>query len=180
MFHTVNLPLDGGIFALYFFQAFLRIQPDTGANANQPLICIVLPQNQAVLTARSHHAVRLLGTAGHEIIDQRANIPIGAIQNHRRFSLELERGIDAGDQTLCTRFFIAGGAVKLTGAVQTVNLLGFQRRTQLQRVNAVVLNGIRRTHDLRMLQALDGVQHIQLYIFRHGGGEALNVHFFRV
>ena len=51
-------------------------QPDRG----QPLVGIVGPQGQPVFGARGEHPVGLAGAAGHQIVDQHADIGVGAVE----------------------------------------------------------------------------------------------------
>ena len=48
------------------------------------------------------------------------------------------------------------------------------------RVHAVVLNGVGGAHHLGVLQTGNGVDKRQLHILRQGGGQPLQVHFFRL
>ena len=48
------------------------------------------------------------------------------------------------------------------------------------RIHAVVLDRVRRAHDLHMLQSHNGAQKRQLHLLRQGGGHALQVVFIRV
>ena len=59
------------------------------------------------------HPVRLLGSLGHEIIDQHPDVGLIAAQDQRRPALDLSRGVDPGDKPLSGRFLITRRAVKL-------------------------------------------------------------------
>ena len=89
--------------------------------------------------------------------------------------MELQRGVDARHEALHCRLLVAGGAVELSRAVQTGNGAYLQSGGQGQGVDAVVLDGVGGAHDDGVLQTGDGVEHLQLHLLRHGGGEALHV-----
>ena len=152
---TVNFLLDGFVLFPYLFAAFGRIQTDTDTDRDETLVRVVLPQQQAVFRARGHHAVRFVRAARDQIVNQRADVAVRAVEHERLLALDLERGVDACHKTLRGRLFIAGRAAELACAVQTGDLFGLERRTQLERINAVVLDGVGRAHDLRVLQPLD-------------------------
>ena len=54
-------------------------------------------------------------------------------------------------------------------------MLVFKRRVERGRVDAVIFDGVGREHHLRVLKALDRVQHFKLHLLGHGRGKALNV-----
>ena len=57
-------------------------------------------------------------------------------------------------------------------------MLVFKRRVERGRVDAVIFDGVGRAHHLRVLKALDRVQHFDLHLLGHGRRKALNVEFF--
>ena len=59
-------------------------------------------------------------------------------------------------------------------------MLVFKRRVERGRVDAVIFDGVGRAHHLRVLKALDRVQHFDLHLLGHGRGKTLNVKFLRV
>ena len=64
--------------------------------------------------------------------------------------------------------------------IEALNGLALQGGKQDGGVDAVVLNGISRAHQLGMLQPRDGVQQFLLHLLRQAGGEALEIQLFRV
>ena len=68
----------------------------------------------------------------------------------------------------------------MTGAVQPLYSLCFQCRAQHGGINAVILNRIGNAHHFGMLKTGQGMQHGELHIGGHGGGEALQIHFLGV
>ncbi len=87
------------------------------ADSTQPDVGVVLTVIQPVFRTRGHHAVRLVGALGHKVVYERADIPLVAPDDHGLFTLELKRGVDAGNKPLNGCFLVARGAVELTGAV---------------------------------------------------------------
>ena len=57
-------------------------------------------------------------------------------------------------QTLCSRFFVTGGAVNLAREEQTVDEFALQGWLQVTRVEEIVLNSVARANDFRILHAL--------------------------
>ena len=78
------------------------------------------------------------------------------------------------------RLLIPGAAVKLARAVKAGDIQKFQRGVQLERIAAIVFDGIRRAHHLDMLQPGNGAQKTQLHIHRQGRGQALEIHLLRL
>ena len=81
----------------------------------QPLIGVVGAQDQPVLGARGEHPVGLAGAAGDEIVDQYADIGVGAVEHERLRPRRRERRVEPGDQPLRRRLLVAGRAVDLAG-----------------------------------------------------------------
>jgi hypothetical protein len=86
-------------------------------------IGIVFAQLQAELGPAGEHAVRLSHALGHQVVHQHAQISLIACRCPGGFAPALQRGVDAGKQTLGCRLFIPGGAVDLTRKKQAVDLL---------------------------------------------------------
>ena len=145
------------------------------ADVCETLVGVVLSVEQAVLAARCHDAVRLLGALGDKIVDERADVAIRAAKNERFFALQLERGIHACHEPLHGGFLVAGGAVELPGTVETGDLLALERGAQLRGINAVVLDGVGAALHLGVFQSRNGADNLDLHILRQGGGETLNV-----
>ena len=168
------------VFFLHGGKARVRHQPDPVADGAQALVGVILPVQQAVLRAGGHDAVRLVRALGHEVVHERADVPVRAAEDHRRAPEQLERCVHARNKALHRRLLIAGRAVELPRAVEAGHFLGFQRRQQLRRVDAVILDRIGAAGHLRVLEPRQRVQHRDLHILRQGGGEALNVELLRI
>ena len=149
-----------------------QLVPDGG----QSLVGVVLAQQQAVFRAAGHHAVGVGAALGDQVVDQGADIAGSAVEDERFLALHPARGIDAGNQALGRRFLVAGGSVKLSGAVQARYLDKFERGFQVERVDAVVLDGVGVAHDLHPLKTDNRAVERELHILRQRGGKPLQVH----
>ena len=58
-------------------------EPEPAAERHQALVGVVLAQQQAVLGARGHHAVGLVGALGDEVVDEHAGVGLVAAQEQR-------------------------------------------------------------------------------------------------
>ena len=114
---------------------------------------------------------------GDQIVNQRADVGLGARENDGILSFCTARSVDARHKPLRGCFLVAGGAVELTRTVKSANRLEFQRGEHLQRISAVVFNGVGVPHDLSVFKAVKRAQHLVLHVGRQRGGKALNVHF---
>ena len=174
------LGVHQAVFFLHGGKAFVRYQPDPVADGAQALVGVVLPVQQAVLRTGGHDAVRFVRALGHEVVHERADVPVRAAEDHGLPPQQLQRRVHACDEALHGRLLIAGRAVELPRAVETGHLLGLERRQQLRRIHAVILDRVGAAGHLRVLEPRQCVQHRDLHILRQGGGEALNIELFRV
>ena len=168
------------VFFLHGGKARVRYQSDAVADGAQALVGVVLPVQQAVFRAGGHDAVRFVRALGHEIVHERADVSVRAAEDHGLPAQQLQRRVHARDEALHGRLLIAGRAVELPCAVETGHLLGLERRQQLCRIHAVILDRVGAAGHLRVIEPGQRVQHRDLHILRQGGGEALNVELFRV
>ena len=163
----LQLRVHGGVLRLHGRVALIAHQSQGVAVLCKPLVGVVLAQYQPVLAPGGHHAVRLVGAASDQVVYQRADVRLAAAQHERLAPLELQRGVHAGHEALDSRLLIAARAVELTGAVEAGDVLELQRGAQRERVDAVVLNSVGAARHLRVLQAGDGVQHLDLHVLGH-------------
>ena len=177
MLQAVELLFHRGIFCLHSGQRLIWNKADFVSDVAQALVCVILPVEQAILAARGHHAVGFVGALGHQVVNQCPDVPVLAVQDEGTLPLEFPRRVHTGDKALYRRLLIAGGAVELSRSVEARDLFRFQRRIKLRRVDAVVFDGIGRAGHLRVFQPRHRVQHLQLYLLRHGRGEALDIEF---
>ena len=150
------------------------------ADGHQALVGVVLPVQKPVFRARGHDAVGLVRALGDQIVDERADIAVRPLQDHRRLALELQRRVDARHEALHRGLLIARRAVELPRAVEAGDLFALERRQKLGRVDAGIFDGVGRAHHLRMLEPRDRVQHVELHILRQAGRQTLDVHLVRV
>src|SRR3546814_9547393 len=99
------------------------------------------------------HAIGLGDPAGHEIVDQHADVGLGAV-DHESGGLPLaawstgsQGRVDPGNQPLGSGLFIARGPVNLAGEEQARQALGLQRGPELTRIDVVVLDGVARSEE---------------------------------
>ena len=145
------------------------------ADGRQPPVGVVLPQHQAVLAAGGHDAVGLLGALGDEVVDEGADVALGALEDEVPLAPELPRGVDPRREALDGGLLIAGGAVELPRPVEAGDLPVLQGGLQSLGVDAVILDGVGGPGHLRPPQARDAVEHVPLDILGKGRGEPLDV-----
>ena len=138
-------------------------------------IGIVLAQEQTILTTARQHAIRLVRALDHEIVNEHADVRFVAPQHQRLAPAQRQTRVDASDEPLRRRFFIARGAVDLSCAIKSAHALRLQAWTQLLGIDQIVLNGVRRAHDLARFQAWQRVDHLQLHIHRQAGRKSLHI-----
>ena len=115
-------------------------------------------RRQPVFGAGGEHAVGLGHAAGHQVVDQHADIGLrrGRAATASRPPARA-RGVEPGDQPLGGRLLIAGRAVDLAGEdTGPGSALGLQRRVELARVDVVVFDRVAGPHHPRVLEARDG------------------------
>ena len=71
-----DLLLHSRVFFLHSPETFLRNKADFIAPLRQPLVGIVLPEQEAVLAAGGHDTVRLIGALGHQVVDEGADVTL--------------------------------------------------------------------------------------------------------
>ena len=113
----------------------------------------------------------------HQIVDQHADITLGAIDDQRFLSLKLPCRVDPCHQALSRRFLISGASVELTAAKKSFDLAEFQGWSKLPGVDTVVFNGIGVPHDLHMLKPRNRPVHGVLDVLGKRTGHAADIHF---
>ena len=174
---TLDLLLYGCILFFHSLQALFGNEADLIAPLRQTLVGVVLTQQKAVFAAGSHNTVGLIGTLGHQVINQSSDVALTAGENKITFTPQLTGGVDASNKTLHGSLLITGGTVELAGTVKAGDLLGLQCGVKGKRIDAVVFDGVGRTGHHSPAQAGDAVEHPNLDLFRHGGRKTLNVQF---
>ena len=167
--------LHNTLFFLKFFIQSIRHQAQPVAGFHEPLIRIVLAQQEPVFRPRGKHPVRLPGILRDEIVDQHADIGLRAIQDQRRVPLDLKGRIDPGHESLGRSLFISRSPVDLPGMIQTLHVFGFEGLMELVRRKVVVFDGIPWLQHGGTFQAGDGLQHGRLHVHRQAGRDAVGV-----
>ena len=72
-------------------------------------------------------------------------------------------------------FFVAAGAVDLSGEKEPLDLLCLERAIQFRGIDRVVFDGVSRTHDLALLQPCNGLHHCDLHIARQRRAHAVEI-----
>ena len=110
-----------------------------------------------------------------QVIDQYADIGLGAARVPGVFFLHLQGGVDACQQALRPGLFITGGAVDLAGEEQALNELRLQCRPQVSRVEKVVFDSVTRPGDVSVFKPLDAAHQFMLHVERQAGGNAVGI-----
>ena len=127
--------------------------PISRPSVGETQIRVVFAQRQAILGAAGEHAIRLRRAARDQIVDQHADIGLAALRAPRLALGAGERRIDAGEQTLRRRLFVARGAVDLAGEKQAADELALQARLQTPGIEEIVFDGVAGARDVRALEA---------------------------
>jgi hypothetical protein len=92
------------------------------------------PKQQTVLGARGEHAVRLCRAAGHQVVDQHANVGLVPPEHKGRLPItSRERRVEAGDEAKARRLLVAGGADDLPRQIEAAARLGVVRQPHARR-----------------------------------------------
>ncbi len=149
-------------------------RPSAAPGFGQPHVGIVFAQLQPVFGAAGEHAIGLGDAARDEVIDQHAEVGLVPPRTPGILALHLQAGVDARQQPLCRRLFVAGGAVDLAGEKQAADRLGFERGFQVARIVVIVFDGVAGTQDVRVFQpgnrAHDGELHVERQRSRNAVG----------
>ena len=138
-------------------------------------IGIVLPEKNTILGTGSEHAVRLIYALINKVINENTNIGLVTTKDKRFLFHEEQMGIHTSNDTLCGGFFIAGGTIHLPCQEEVVHHFGAERMMQVLRIKVVVLDGIGRLEEDRVLQTFDGMDGIHLDLQRERGRETLQI-----
>ena len=112
-----DLPLHGGVFLLHLPQPLPGYQADAVSHGAQAAVGVVLPQQQPVFRPAGHHAIRLLGALGHQVVDEGADVAFAALQDQRLPAQQFQRRVDPGHKALDRRLLVPGRTVELPGTV---------------------------------------------------------------
>ena len=116
-----------------------------------------------MLGARREHAIRLEAAARGEIVHERTDIAVAALEGDSVVSSRTPAArVEPGDESLRGRLLVPGRAVDLPGEEQPRDSLRLQRRVELSRLDEVVLDRVARPQNLGVLEAGQGVHQIRL------------------
>src|ERR1043166_7243618 len=150
-------------------------KPEFPAVALEPVVRIVVTQRQTILSARGEDPVRFVNALLDQILDEHSDIRFLPPQPQRLTLLCIERRVNSRQQSLASRFFITGGAVDLTSMKQPRHTSRLKIRTQLARINEVVLDRVTRTDDAGLLESRDHPDQILLHFRRKRGRKSVEV-----
>src|SRR5215831_19091121 len=85
------------------------------------------------------------------------------------------RSVCTRDEPLCGSFFVPGRAVDLSRQKKSRYALGLKLASELSRLDEVVLDGVPRTDEDRILEARQRMDEIGLYVARQRHGKAVDV-----
>ena len=161
--------------AAHRIEPFRRYTAERATVFGQAHVGVVLAQMQAIFGARGEHAVGLDGAVADQVVDQHADVRLVATRCPRLVAAYRSGCVEAGDQALCGRFLVAGGAVDLAGEVEPGHRFGFQRRLEAAWIEIVVLDRIARARDVRFFETADRAHQIELHVERQRGRDAVRI-----
>ena len=142
----------------------------------QPLVRVVGAQPQTVLGPAGEHAVGLGDAASDQVVNHHPDVGLGPVEPEvGPAAAGQQGGVESGEQALGRRFFVAGGAVDLTGQEQPGDPARLQAAVEGARVDVVVLDRIARLQHDRPLEPRDLPQHRRLDRAGQGGRDAVGV-----
>src|SRR5690606_13080618 len=112
-----------------------------------------------------------------QVVDQHTDIGFRPRQYNLMTVVYSLVGINSGNQTLATSFFIARSAVYLSSKKQVLYEVGFQCKVQLQRRKVVVFDGVARAEHFGVFKARDELECPLLDVFRKGRRKAVYIDF---
>ena len=136
---------------------------------------IVHAEQNAVFGTRSKHAVRLVHTFGHQVVNQNTDVSFVASQRERFAAVAIDMCIDAGYDALSSCFFVSGSTIYLSGKEQVAHLFRLERVLELCGVEVIVFDGIARTVDNQVTESRNLFQRCNLNIHRQGRRETVEI-----
>ena len=146
----------------------------------QTEIRVVLAQRQTIFGPTGKHAIRLGDTAGHQIVDQNAEIGLVTTRAPDILAAGLTGGINSGQQALRSGFFITRGAIYLARKKQTIDGACFKRILEPARIVVVVLDGVTGTQDVAVFHAANRAHDRQLNIEGQGCRYSVRIDLVRI
>ena len=161
------------------FPPLLVDEARTAADRRQTEIRVVDAEQQAVLRSRGEHSIRLEAAFRDQVVDENSDVRLVARELESIATQHTTRGVDAGDETLRRRFFVARRSVDLSREKQSLDTFRLEVSVQLGRLNEVVLHGVARAEQHRVLESRQRVHQIRLNVARQRHREAIHVDFTR-
>ena len=114
-------------------------------------------------------------TLRDKVVDEDANVRLGATNDKVRLVGQLRRAIYAGDDSLTGGLLVASGAIDLSGQEQVAHTFRFERGSKLTRIDIVVLDTIAVLQQLDVLQAAYLTKELLLVLARQRARHALRI-----
>jgi hypothetical protein len=86
VFQPVDFPVHGLVFLKNFPVALVRDEADPVPDVGKAEVGVVLPVQKPVLGAGRHDAVRFVRALCHQVVDERADVPLVPADDHGLFS----------------------------------------------------------------------------------------------
>ena len=176
--HLAHCPHNRGLCAHALFKRRkLRCVDESPRSAEygEPFVGVVCAQEQAMLGARSKHAVGLARRAGDEVVEHHTGVGGVASETNALKAARASGRVEAGEKSLRSRLLVATGAVDLTCEKKPWNALGFGGRIDLMRPDHVVLDGVTELLNLSVLKAAQTAHERKLHIGRKRCGDAVEI-----
>ncbi len=147
------------------------------AKGSEAEVGVVGAEVEAVFGPAGEHAVGFGGDAGDEIIEHDTDVGLIAAEANGLLVSGVAGGIQPGDESLPGGFFVAAGAVDLTGEEEAGDGLGHAGGVDLMGANHVVFDGVTMLDNFCMGTAGHETDELLLDFEREGSGDAVGVDF---
>ena len=152
-------------------------EADFAGERGEADVGVVVAEQEAMLGAGGEHSVGVVDAFGGEVVDHDADEAGGAGEVDGGLFLGLAGGVDAGDDALSGGFFVAAGAVNLSGEEEAGEVLAHEVRRELEGVGHVVFDGVAGAEHLHVFQSDYRAEELDLDGGGEGGGDSLDVDF---
>ena len=150
------------------------------AGLGEAQLRVVLPETQSILGPAREHPVRFARPERGEVVGEDPDVRLVAPGGPRLAPGHPPRRVEARDEPLGGRLLVPGRAVDLAREEEAVHRARLERRAEIPGVEVVVLDGVARPGDDRVLEALDRAHQLVLDIERQARRDAVRVHLRRV
>ena len=153
-------------FCRYSFHAVVQIcHAHFFRQRRQAHVGIVLAQQNPKFRTARKHPIRLVRAFRHQVVNQNANVRIGAFEDKRCFFVDAQMSVDARHHALASGFFVARCAVDLTRKIEVFDQFCFQSQVQLRWRKVIVFNGVTRAKHFYVLKSGYQFHRFELHIF---------------